>query len=90
MYHGYLAIGAGLLRACVIPNKRTNERDACDRRIQLSAADLSDFLSLRRALKYGRYTDPSLKLGVHSMRRYFAAALARESVASAKSVEDGG
>ena len=22
MYHGYLAIGAGLLRACVIPNKR--------------------------------------------------------------------
>ena len=46
--------------------------------------------SLRRALKYGRYTDPSLKLGVHSMRRYFAAALARESVASAKSVEDGG
>ena len=22
VYHGYLAIGAGLLRACVIPNKR--------------------------------------------------------------------
>ena len=32
--------------------------DACDRRIQLSAADLSDFLSLRRALKYGRYRLP--------------------------------
>ena len=31
---------------------------ACDRRIQLSA-DLSDFLSLRRALKYGRYRLPS-------------------------------